>query len=395
MIYIYHITLCFIMNHDYITRTIIKTCLIYEPWAHGEAHLEFNKAFLQTLSYLYDKIIFLGDKNHIQYLNKIKYKTEILLYPCNITDYHTLKGKVLSVFREVLNIKKIKKMSQGADIYFSYGAAHSMLIAERFLKNKKVFYIQHGQIETITRKQHIYNINYYLPMALNNLPANHYIIVLGDFIKKNLESAIPKLIGKIIAIDHPFIKTNIVINKTGFNKIKIGTIGVGTKDKGIEQLNEISLFIKKNNLDIQVNHIGRIFDDVILDKKMICCPFSSNKLIPRNDFINKIAELDYILFLYPQNSYKFTASGAIFDAFLLGKPIIALQNDYFNYLFEKAGSVGFLLDNIESLKQKLLELPNPNTDFYKEMSKLSCKALEVFSPEKIAEELRPYLGGVC
>ena len=163
----------------------------------------------------------------------------------------------------------------------------------------------------------------------------------------------------------------------------------------VTKLNEISLFIKKNNLDIQVNHIGRIFDDVILDKKMICCPFSSNKLIPRNDFINKIAELDYILFLYPQNSYKFTASGAIFDAFLLGKPIIALQNDYFNYLFEKAGSVGFLLDNIESLKQKLLELPNPNTDFYKEMSKLSCKALEVFSPEKIAEELRPYLGGVC
>ena len=40
---------------------------------------------------------------------------------------------------------------------------------------------------------------------------------------------------------------------------------------------------------------------------------------------NEISKLDYVIFLYPEGSYKYTASGALFDAINQEKQILALK----------------------------------------------------------------------
>jgi hypothetical protein len=43
--------------------------------------------------------------------------------------------------------------------------------------------------------------------------------------------------------------------------------------------------------------------------------------------------------LYDTNGYKLTASGSILEAIWNEKPIIALSNEYFKYLFDKYGEI--------------------------------------------------------
>lgn len=375
----------------------MKKTIVYEPWAHGEAHAEFNKAFLQTLSFIYDEIVFWGEANHISVLAEYKYNKRIVFNPIKITNYGSLKGKITSVFREICNIERIKKENKSVDIFFSYGAAHSMLIAEKLLRNRKVFYVQHGQIELINRNLSLLNLNHYILPALRKLPAKHKIIVLADFIKDNLLKQCPYLEEKILSIDHPFISTDCKAEnndgKRDFSEINIGTIGVGTKDKGIELLNDLASSFRNKDTKTNFYHIGRIYHDVNIDEKLVKLPFKSESLIPREDFLQEISKLDFILFLYPKDSYKFTASGAIFDAFLLGKPVIALENDYFDYLFKKtANKIGFLCNDFEELKSQISKLKSIGFEKYELLSRNSFEAIKVFSPEIVSGLLKKQLG---
>jgi hypothetical protein len=74
--------------------------------------------------------------------------------------------------------------------------------------------------------------------------------------------------------------------------------------------------------------------------------------------------------------YKYLASGAVFDAINAEKPIIALRNDYFEYLFSKFGAFGYLADSIDDMADIIRGL-------------LSGKKLETFAFGEIKERLSP------
>ena len=80
--------------------------------------------------------------------------------------------------------------------------------------------------------------------------------------------------------------------------------------------------------------------------------------------IRQITQLDYILYLYPVNSYKLTASGAIMDALKLEKPILSLYNDFFNALL-KDNPIGYIKGSVEELAEVIKNLipPTVNNNF--------------------------------
>ena len=236
------------------------------------------------------------------------------------------------------------------------------------------------------------NLNYNKNMLKqNNNDFLNYIVILQE----NLLKDVPELTcDKVIAIEHPFLfQTKMVLNENRENAIlRIGTVGLGTVGKGYDKLNEIGHFIKNNNLSDKMNlfHVGNLLG-VAVDSEYVALPFNSSNMIPSSDFNSEIAKLDWLLFLYPADSYKLVASGAIFDAFKFGKPILAIKNDYFMHLSGLGDNFGFLVNNIEELKKQLECLPNINSDEYKKMSDNSRKMLSNFLPEVVAEQLRSQL----
>ena len=97
-----------------------------------------------------------------------------------------------------------------------------------------------------------------------------------------------------------------------------------------------------------------------------------DNFIERKEFENLISDIDYALYFYTKDKYKITASGAVLDAINARKPIIALKNDYFSYLFGKYGQIGYLFESIEEMGNRI-DLLNDNK--------------KIFNFEKYIEEL--------
>lgn len=87
------------------------------------------------------------------------------------------------------------------------------------------------------------------------------------------------------------------------------------------------------------------------------------------EFETKILMLDFVLFFYNSDSYKYTASGAFFDCVKYEIPFIAIKNDFFNYYQEKYGPIGYLEDDYESLENRIVLILNTsNEDINKEIN---------------------------
>ena len=99
--------------------------------------------------------------------------------------------------------------------------------------------------------------------------------------------------------------------------------------------------------------------------------------VSREELEKRIEELDIILFLYPCNSYKLMASGAILDALSMQKPIIALKNDYFEYIFKKYSAFGYLFDSID----EIIEVLNRKEKLYKSIQ-------EKLSVDRVSERFK-------
>ena len=156
---------------------------------------------------------------------------------------------------------------------------------------------------------------------------------------------------------------------------------------------DISKFLKQRKFDnIELYHIGKINAELQIIKNYVHLPFDSQDLIESSSFNEEIHKLDYFLFLYPSSNYKYTASGALFDAFVHGKPIVAIKNDFFEYFFNKYPGIGFLYDSIEDLCEGILKLPQIDSFEYNNMVKMCKITLQNVSPYVLAETLKCKLG---
>src|SRR5690606_29549129 len=84
----------------------------------------------------------------------------------------------------------------------------------------------------------------------------------------------------------------------------------------------------------------------------------SRDFVPREQFKKAVESLDFVLFFYDNQSYELCASGAVFEAFKRGLPIISIKNDYFMWLFETYGAMGFLGDNLNDIKLIISKIIN-------------------------------------
>lgn len=123
------------------------------------------------------------------------------------------------------------------------------------------------------------------------------------------------------------------------------------KEKGSDNLIKLSQLLDKEIKEkkIILQSIGKVEIENYSSYKNINW-IGGAEMLSREEFEKQIEQLDYILYLYPINSYKLTASGAIMDALKLQKPIISLENDFFNELL-KDHAIGYLKKSVEDLAE--------------------------------------------
>lgn len=360
-----------------INKSVTKAFYI-DTYSTESYHEMFNSSLILMCSLVFDKVDCRMSKSSFEvFTNLLNEDIPSNLHFKKVTVVKG-KGRFYLLFRylfsAIQNLRYLILAPKDSVLIFPYNNLFGLSLLNFFNKiyKKKVLIFCHGEMEGIVTELktggflHRTLIGLCHKFFLNpkvKISDNLHFSVMGEMIKKNLSELISRdKILKFICIDHPYIfDKTIPKTKKSIDLFSIGTVGVLNEAKGMSSFIE---FVSKidpvyqQKLDISIT--GRIEGNTSVFKRLGINTIEDEETISRKDYNRRIENLDLLLFFYPDNSYKITASGAIMDAIFQRKSLLALNNDYLKYVFDKFGKFGYVVDNTDEMLDKLYELIDKN-----------------------------------
>lgn len=347
---------------------------IVDYFAVGTFHEVVNYSFVKMCAGIFKQVKYISIKSASQNLQQMFKRIE-KKSPNNVSytimpnfEDDTPKGaRLRDLWGFVLTLYQYLTTPDSTLLFYNYTNKLSLpwILALNMVLRKKVVFVFHGELEFLEGKVSYLKTSgwYKLSMCFSfrylftRSPA--YVLVLGDSIRKNLSEYYPHLFPHILSICHPYI-----LNKVGEHvrierndkPIRFGTVGTMKESKGLKELLLLSDLLCDLSAQkrIELYNVGRVYANGIdLGNRIIWA--GHEKGLPRDEFERLVGQLDYLLYLYPLGSYRFTASGAVLDAVKMRKPIISLHNDYFDYLLNGT-PIGYMKNSVEEVAQVIRDI---------------------------------------
>lgn len=370
-----------------------------DTYSTGLFHQQVNACILKMLHSLYpNEIIYYSSKSSRRYVIKLcgDISSVISRTVYVIPPYNKYMAVIRAVPSAIENVLFLLLSNKNDLLFYNYNNALSLKYINAINKilHRKIIIVCHGELEYLYPSKMRGPFAKIISKSLTDffcrntkIDKNIHFCVLSESILKNVKSILPQIASCHFSyFNHPYIYKGAIKRNPPRSFINLGIVGSFNDVKGAKEfvwlVNEL-----KNCSRIKFSITGTIMSRLDELKKLeVSLPSNYGaKQVPSEEFSRRIQELDYILFLYPSNSYKLTASGAIMDSIDWGKPIIALKNDYFCDMFKKYGAFGYLADNMVEIKDIILSLLNSND--YNQV-KYDFKTIrEESSPEFISKQL--------
>ncbi|WP_026706970.1 hypothetical protein [Flavobacterium frigidarium] len=348
---------------------MIDLITISEVAHTGEVHFQVNSCFVEmfSLSFPNTQIKFNGEKKHIKavqesLLNSNLSHVEFLSFE-GFYDENEFNwaGRIFGECRQIIKILKRGKLD-GSKLYVwtcLFPTGHLFLnFIQLFQNENNHIIILHGELEYLKVKNKRLSeiiFGFILRVAINLSTKRTKYIVLGENIKKNLTPKIgQRILKRTYSFLHPYnfyTAENSIKTKDG-NIITIGAIGTQMLSKNSNYIYALASWFKKDILKNKINFvtIGKVLPELHQYDSNLVKKLYPNSFVSQREFEREILKLDFIVFFYDNKAYELCASGAIFEAIRLGVPIISIKNDYFNWLFDSYGSMGFLCETMDELQ---------------------------------------------
>lgn len=380
--------------------------LLVEPQCWGYEHVEVNSALLlaHRAAYPGDKILFLAEASHLALVKKrlgageddflfkqvvipLRDKSGVRRCPKDLLLVGTLLHQAVA-----FKARRIVFCSVTATLLY----ALKLLLP--FYRGMSALLVLHSNLASLDKVES-YRPWHYLfrfKFALF-LPSSQRIsyLVYGDFIGKQIQQNFPRLFPYIRAVNHPYIFPELNWSKTDDSTV-FGSLGNGRLEKGTDTFftlaNEISSCLPGKNVRFLL--IGHVYDTVLLKLAgdAVILTSADNQPLSRNDYEKSALSIDYAVFCYHQESYRYFASGALLDALSFVKPIIALRTPMIEYCFEQMGDIGYLCDDYDQMKAVLLSLVNTDSyEKYEAQRQNILRGRYIFSPGFVAKQLTKVL----
>jgi hypothetical protein len=131
--------------------------------------------------------------------------------------------------------------------------------------------------------------------------------------------------------------------------VRIAFIGAATKNKGFDKF--LDLVREGGTTDHEFRLVGSLYEefaDAALAKiEMPTRPLS------REEYIDRLRDVDYVFLPYNEKTYEFTASGSVLDCVSQLKPVISLDFAGVRELAAQWGEIGFICQSMEQVKALL------------------------------------------
>lgn len=376
----------------------MKKAYYIDTFSTQYTHEMYNASSLRMFAAMYDHIEYRCSKSSLEHV-----KTLLGGLPENVTvrtifiinfwgRFAKLKRLIKQFLAIFYNPLFILTAPKKFDVIINYNTAPALPFVNWACKISKhrVLQVCHGEMADIAVKRHTSALFKWGLSLLTNpnkkIATNLFFAVLGNSIKGNLKGLLsPQVEKKLLSFEHSAIFDTIPLApRISSSKLVIGVIGAVRPSKGLETFIELSEAFKGND-KIEFRMIGKVPDRRIYEKSGIVIPLeTANKYLSREEMYNQIRQLDYVLFLYPSELYKFTASGGVFDAVDCERPILGLMNDYFVEMFKACGDFGYLEPSLDDIKKRILWL----VDNKESISWNLKNVKEKIQPEEVAKRLK-------
>jgi hypothetical protein len=335
---------------------VVRKLILFEPNMNSLPHSEINSGFLSMMELAYQdvKLYFIGDKNHYKAIEEIKKFNRWNFIPTKIFSYEPRNF----LFNDLFLLFKISKLlihSDRLDRIYLLGIMPLTHIYISFLNailKKNIVICLHGQMEAYLKDTKIGFSKYYYRLSKFVFKRNDNLnyLFFGDSIKKNLLFLFNKN-KKLISIDQPYLyksipeKTSIELNEI----ITLGFLGRFDGSKNVKEFFRLvdSLEQEIINNSVIIKIIGKV-NYKIPNKYHNLITFY-NRTLSQNEFRTEVLKLDFVLSFTDENFYKATPSGVFFDCIKWEVPILALNNDFISYYFDKYDKIGELFKNTNEM----------------------------------------------
>jgi hypothetical protein len=344
---------------------------IVDSLHRGEEHFVFNAACLSAV---------LSGKNNAKVkcyfswtqFNKIREECRISAANSKILviekkGINLLLAYIISSINDIRIFLKSKK--RDTLIYFALNPLSHLVIG--LLNNglrKKIVFFCHGELEFLIGKVSRYKFPTLLIVLLMKKTffiscRNQKYIVLGDNIRNNMSVLFPRLkMSNWFSIEHPLLLCNTTNNDQ--KEITITMPGLATRAKNSHYFFDLAKRIQEEKSgEIIFSLAGCVTRSIQPYVNGYVDLSYARGFLLRETYKEALGKSDYLCFFYPSNTYKLTASGAILDCFVYRKPVIALSNDYFLYLFSKYGTFGYLVNNFDQLVELVSSLKKNDRNY--------------------------------
>lgn len=367
--------------------------VIIEPQCRGFAHEQFNAAFLYgySLAYPEEEIFFFGEKEHIslvkaaikssqlsiknfQFKELIIPESQSISNPIVIFQFVKILKTVLD-FCVQNNCTKIAFLS----IYTYNLIPLKYLLNFKYKNSFKVHIVMHGTLEFIKRKnftffsQNFKRLVNYLKRILNIKtkllsfgPVNRFLyeklfkltlkltgnqnityFVMREDSLARINNYLPKESKYFKAIDLPYIYNNNTKRViTASDQLTFATFGKGNTNE-FQQIADYFALENCNKANSKLIIIGGDLLDEFDKYEQIEYPIK-NRRFTRLELEDILQRVDYFIYLYDEDSYELTTSGAFFDAIAYFKPMVFLKNHCFDHYYEQY-KFGYKCQNINGM----------------------------------------------
>jgi hypothetical protein len=281
---------------------------------------------------------------------------------------------LLSAFH---NVRILLKSRPDDTIFYNFNNVFSLSLIDRINRRLKrnVVVCCHGEMEYLANASKHSRLYKRLMIKLTTdyfnrqrVPAEGLrFLVFGDVIKENLKPYLSDaLYARLRSVDHP-----VIVSENRFaapsaeadGRIDVGMVGIINAYKGSDSYPSLAESLR-DVPELRFHAVGHFqCDSKPFEAAGIEIPADPTKPLSDEEFRKSVEVLDFLLFLYPTDTYKLIASGAILDCLRFRRPVIALRTDYFDYLFRKFGAFGYLADSMEELQTLLRRASTLSRDF--------------------------------
>lgn len=359
--------------------------LIAEPVHFGATHVQVNSAFIALFKDIYknQKLDVYAEEKHIAELKQKLVTQASSIYFDSFKQYNGSPSfswlrKIFGEWHQIIKVLFIAKKQKPELLVwlcvFPTGHWLLALLHRLFLPRQKQLIILHGELVYLGEKNRNFGehfLKFFLIKAFKiSKPSTRYI-VFAEVIKKNLTMLPSNILSKISVLRHPFLYSNITNTEYySVPPLKVCLFGALTLDKNAQYIFQIAQRFEKEIAagQIQFSSIGKMQPNVKNYQNRLVACHRPDDFLSQSEFEQQIAQHHLALFFYDNQTYSWSASGALHEALSLKLPIISLQNEYFAEVLNQfqVGEIAVSLDEMERMLHAIMLQPEKKLKKYQE-----------------------------